>query len=210
MDAEPARETGPGDERQVVGNPRTGERHFALLRLIAAGALPGVTWMSAASASAAPLVATWGYNGDGQLGNQSTLSSPSPVIVAGITGTVGGATAVAAGGSHSLALVNGVVYAWGDNFYSELGNATNTCVGTPAPVVGFYGGVTAVAAGAHHSLAIQNGGVYAWGWNGTGGANVVALLAPVPEPAALTMLTLASVGFGRRRRRAAVRTVRYS
>ena len=57
-------------------------------------------------------VQCWGYNGDGQLGNNSTTHSLVPVqaIAAG-----GNATAAAAGGAHSCAVVNGGVQCWGDN-----------------------------------------------------------------------------------------------
>ena len=42
----------------------------------------------------------WGHNFSGRLGNDSSESSPTPVRVKGLTG----ATAVAAGNYHSLAL----------------------------------------------------------------------------------------------------------
>jgi alpha-tubulin suppressor-like RCC1 family protein len=43
---------------------------------------------------------SWGYNPDGQLGNNSNQNSPVPVAIAGL----GGVVAVAGGGVHSLAL----------------------------------------------------------------------------------------------------------
>jgi hypothetical protein len=67
-------------------------------------------------------------------------------------------TAIAAGGSHSLALKNdGTVMAWGDNYYSQ------------ATIPVGLSGVTAIAAGWSYSLALKNDGtvvVFGWGFYG--------------------------------------------
>ncbi len=81
-----------------------------------------------------------------------------------------GATGVAAGYDHSLALLaDGSVLAWGDNSYGQLGNASfGGFSATPAPVAGLKG-IAALAAGWIHSLALgSNGHIYAWGSNGYG------------------------------------------
>jgi alpha-tubulin suppressor-like RCC1 family protein len=105
----------------------------------------------------------WGNNEYGQLGNGTTTSSNTAVAV---TGMSSGVTAVAAGGgTHSLAIQNGGLYAWGYNGDGELGNGTTGNSDVPVLVTGMSSGVTAVAAGNAHSLAIQNGGLYAWGSN---------------------------------------------
>lgn len=74
--------------------------------------------------------------------------------------------AIAAGGDHSIALMNdGTVWAWGDNQYGQLGNGTNNDSSTPVQVPGLTG-ITAIAAGYRHSMALgSNGRVYAWGDN---------------------------------------------
>jgi alpha-tubulin suppressor-like RCC1 family protein len=78
---------------------------------------------------------------------------------------------VSAGGLHSLALrSDGTVWAWGNNFFGQLGNGYScVCsIGTPAQVAGLTG-VIQVAAGAIHSLALRSDGtVWAWGDDGTG------------------------------------------
>lgn len=81
----------------------------------------------------------WGYNNGGQLGvSLPNPAQPTPVSVTGLTS---GVTAVAGGGDHSLAIVNGGVYFWG---YSSQGPANGP---TPVQVTGLTSGVTAIAAG---------------------------------------------------------------
>ena len=79
----------------------------------------------------------------------------------------------AAGGAHSLALTStGQLYAFGRNFYGQLGsaagNGSNTANATPAPLVlpGASGPVSEIAAGEDHSLAVTSAGqLYAFGSN---------------------------------------------
>ncbi|MEI6675233.1 MAG: cadherin-like beta sandwich domain-containing protein, partial [Verrucomicrobiota bacterium] len=118
---------------------------------------------------------TWGYNSNGQLGNNSTTSSSVPVLVTQ-SGVLAGKTvvSVAASGSHSLALCSdGTVTAWGSNAYGELGNNSTTDSSVPVAVI--LGGVLAgktvvsVAVGASHSIALcSDGTVAAWGSNSNG------------------------------------------
>jgi hypothetical protein len=78
--------------------------------------------------------------------------------------------AVASGGAHSLALKNdGTLWAWGYNYFGQLGDNTNTNSNVPVQVSNLSG-VQAIAAGSlHHSLALKNDGtLWAWGANGTG------------------------------------------
>ena len=111
-----------------------------------------------------------GGNADGQLGNDTTTDSATPVKVdfpAGVT-----PTAVAAGQDHSLALgSDGNVYAWGYNGFGQLGD--NSVTNSSVPIkVSLPAGVTAtaVAAGSYTSEALgSNGQVYVWG-DGNGGA----------------------------------------
>jgi alpha-tubulin suppressor-like RCC1 family protein len=115
----------------------------------------------------------WGSNFNGELGDGTTNSSSAPVEVKSPDGSglLTGVVAVAAGNNHSLAVKqDGTVWAWGDNYYGELGTSTGNGT-TPAQVAGPNGqgvltGITAVAAGADHSLAVkQDGTVWAWGYN---------------------------------------------
>jgi len=106
----------------------------------------------------------WGYNGYGQLGNGGTYTTSNvPVQASGLTG---GITAIMGGHHHSLALKNdGTVWAWGYNYYGQLGNGTNTNSNVPVRVSGLAG-ITKIAGGGLHSLALKNDGtVWAWGYN---------------------------------------------
>src|SRR5207302_904281 len=135
----------------------------ALAPVLAAIALAAVP--AGATETSAGVVA-WGSNAEGQLGNGTTASSNAPVGGNGLSGV----TAVAAGASHSLALLsNGTVMAWGDNANGQLGNgAISRGEVTPVAVSGLSG-VTAIAAGSTHSLALLGGGTaMAWGNNANG------------------------------------------
>lgn len=110
----------------------------------------------------------WGDNRFGQLGDGTSRSSEVPVRVSPLTGLTR-AVAIAAGGSHSLALApDGSVWAWGGNDQGQLGSATVGGSETPLRVAGL-GRALAVAAGSAHSLALgEDGTVWAWGANREG------------------------------------------
>ncbi len=142
----------------------------------------------------------WGSNVAGQLGDGTLINSPSlPVQVlrigpahskekggaGGVIGVTGGgsgggrggrAVEVAAGGAHSVALLeDGCVMTWGCDNCGQLGSGARVGgaggVRLLAAVVAAIARVPVVqvAAGAFHTLALSaSGDVYAWGYNAYG------------------------------------------
>ncbi len=112
---------------------------------------------------------TWGSNKYGQLGNgdETDTDSSAPVEVSGLSDAI----AVAGGYWHTVALKSdGTVWAWGNNFYGQLGNGTTTASSTPVQVKNGDGtdlsDVLAIACGYWHTLALRSDGtVWAWGNN---------------------------------------------
>jgi len=71
--------------------------------------------------------------------------------------------------NHSLALsTEGTVWAWGENFFGQLGDGTTTNRAMPAPISGLPA-IRSISAGTFHSLALAlDGSVWAWGKNNGG------------------------------------------
>ena len=109
-------------------------------------------------------VVAWGWNQDGRLGmNTDCDIQLAPAVVSGLPGAV---RALAAGGSHSLALVeDGTVYAWGSNLMGQLGDGTTSMTAQPpARVQGLTQRAISIAAGESDSLALlEDGSVVGWG-----------------------------------------------
>ncbi|MCU0779628.1 MAG: cadherin-like beta sandwich domain-containing protein, partial [Akkermansiaceae bacterium] len=118
---------------------------------------------------------TWGYNGNGQLGNDQNSDNPVPQA-AHLKGVLAGKTVVSAacGSQHTLALcADGTLAAWGYNGQGQLGDGTTTYRLVPVAVnrSGVLAGktVTAIAAGWDFSLALCSDGTLAsWGYGAYG------------------------------------------
>ncbi|MDP7003373.1 MAG: hypothetical protein QF911_07410, partial [Candidatus Thalassarchaeaceae archaeon] len=128
-------------------------------------------------------VKCWGRNKYGQLGigNTTTMgdnSSEMAFLPSVDLGTGRTATAIAAGYSHTCALLdNASVKCWGYNDYGQLGIDNSTTMGDgsgemavlPSIDLGTGRTATAIAAGLYHSCALlDNASVKCWGRNNYG------------------------------------------
>lgn len=102
----------------------------------------------------------WGRNAEGQVDGVAS----GPVATATrVPGLAGRASAVAAGGAHSCALVDAVVYCWGSASHGQTGREVGDLVLQPGAVQGTDGTVE-LAAGMRHTCArLRSGRVLCWG-----------------------------------------------
>ncbi|MFJ8039782.1 RCC1 domain-containing protein [Kitasatospora sp. NPDC096147] len=138
-------------------------------------------------------VEAWGRNDKGQLGNGASSTSDEwsvPSLVPGLTGV----EAVAAGGSHALALLkDGTVRAWGLNDKGQLGDGTTTDAKLPVTVAGLDE-VQAIAAGDAFSMALlKDGTVKTWGSNDKSQLGITPKGAPATPAAPASRTTAVAV-----------------
>ena len=115
---------------------------------------------------------TWGFNGNGQLGDGSTTNRINPIAV---SSPILGQTwiSISAGAYHSLGLLSdGTLWGWGSNSDGQLGNGSGGMTNTPVTVS--VAGVTgtkwvSMRTGISHSLGLRDDGtLWAWGAGNNG------------------------------------------
>ena len=163
-----------------IGDGTTTDR-LAPVQVVGVGGVGMLSGMSAISAGSAHSLALkssdgsilgWGWNGMGALGkggaDRCSCTTPVNVRNSANSGNFVGATKISAGSFHTLARKSdGTLWAWGDDFYGQLGDGTAT--DRSLPVIIALGDVVAVSGGTGHSLALKGDGtVWAWGLNGNG------------------------------------------
>lgn len=107
--------------------------------------LRGVSSISAGSTFTCALMSDgsmrcWGANLNGQLGNNSTVSTHYPVaVLAGTSGlgNIGGVVGLSCGGAHVIVIASGALFAWGLNANAQLGDNTMAQRLVPTRVLGF-------------------------------------------------------------------------
>jgi alpha-tubulin suppressor-like RCC1 family protein len=121
---------------------------------------------------------TWGKNSAGELGDDSTTNSSTPVEVEGVggSGDFSGVTAIGAGIFTGYLISSGDIYSWGDDSYGELGNNTAGDIPSTTPVETVVPtnasgplSATAIVGGLYSALALMSDdSVWAWGDNTDG------------------------------------------
>jgi alpha-tubulin suppressor-like RCC1 family protein len=99
----------------------------------------------------------WGRNDHGQVG----VGVSNPMVLQPTTVIPSGVTAVAVGGQHACAVVNGGLQCWGFLLFRDDGFKT---LYSPMPIIPEGQGVTAVAAGLH-TCVIVKASLQCWGRN---------------------------------------------
>jgi alpha-tubulin suppressor-like RCC1 family protein len=137
-----------------------------------------VTQIAAGSAHTCALLSTgavrcWGFGNVGRLGygNTDDVGDNEPPTRAGNVDVGGSAIRIAAGTTHTCALLaTGGVRCWGWNGYGQLGYGNTKIIGddeAPASAgdVAVGGAVTQIVTGLYHTCALlTTGKVRCWGW----------------------------------------------
>jgi alpha-tubulin suppressor-like RCC1 family protein len=127
----------------------------------------GLGWSHTCALTNAGGVKCWGFNTDGELGNNSIAQSLVPVDVTGLTS---GVSSIGAWKFHSCAVTaSGSVKCWGQNTSGSLGDGTQTDRHAPTDVFGLTSGFSTLSLGSNHSCALSSvGSTVCWGGNSLG------------------------------------------
>ena len=99
---------------------------------------------------------TWGYNGSGQLGDNTIVNKSSPVqTIAGGTNWKQVATAKHYGHITSAIKTDGTLWLWGDNGYGQLGDNTQGNKSSPVQTISSGTNWKQVDCGYFHTIAIR-------------------------------------------------------
>ena len=136
----------------------------------------------------------WGWNGNGQLGDTTTMNRIAPDFVQNQGGgALTGVAQISAGFTHSYALlVDGTLTSWGNNLFGALGSGDMVERRFAAPVLESLGGpafagTATVSGGGDHGIVLTTPNqVFVFGSNANGeladGMFGMGLLVTAPQP----------------------------
>jgi alpha-tubulin suppressor-like RCC1 family protein len=130
----------------------------------------------------------WGYNGDGQLGNGSSVAFSNVAVP--VTGLTGVKSLASDGFAFCAVLEAGTVSCWGNNADGALGygnDGTNDS-DVPVAVTGLTGALTVVGVTFNDGFCagLKSGGVSCWGTNGSGQLGNGSTISFSPSPVVAT------------------------
>jgi alpha-tubulin suppressor-like RCC1 family protein len=110
---------------------------------------------------------TWGNNGNGKLGDNTTANKSSPIQT--ITGG-NNWSSVAVGYGHTAAIkTDGTLWTWGLNTNGQLGNNTTTHRSSPIQTIAVGTNWSKIACGRGHTAGVKTDGtLWTWGRNYSG------------------------------------------
>ncbi|AWM31809.1 T9SS type A sorting domain-containing protein [Hymenobacter nivis] len=142
---------------------------------------------------------TWGSNSGGQLGTGTTTAQTTPVQV-GTAATWLRVAAGAADGRTVAIRTDGTFWAWGNNYYGQLGDGTTAAQLVPLQI-GSGTNWLSTSAGSSFTAAIQaDGSLWEWGYNDQGqlgqdNANLLPIYIPFGGTALATAAASAAAGW---------------
>ena len=151
------------------------------------GLTSGVTQISAGLSHSCAVVDggawCWGNGTNGRLGHNEGDGNAEKQSPAEVDGLASGVTQIAAGDSHTCAMMEGRALCWGNGNNGRLGHnempqtmngmttgGPNASKPSPTQVQGLTSGVTqiSIGGGGFHTCAVANGRVLCWGEGGDG------------------------------------------
>ncbi len=117
----------------------------------------------------------WGYNNNGQLGNNNTTSysTPQPLDTTNVVGLITDMTSSTVSEYHTCLIANGNAFCWGGGWAGQLGNNATSQNNRPVAVntsglLPTNRTITSITTGGSHTCALAEGQPYCWGKGAAG------------------------------------------